>query len=132
MPIYQYNSYHKLIVVMILIGWSVYHFFQQTEQTTNYPNGQIRKTGLTLNGKNHGKWVWYYPSGQVKMEGYFEHGKRIGQWHTYSIEGQKLTQSTYKDDQLNGQYIKWNENEKVLEKHYYQFDQKIINETTQN
>ena len=118
MSVFSYNSYHKLITVFILIIWSIIHFSNK-EKFNNYDNGQVRKIGHFVNGKNDGLWTWYYENGQKKMEGHFENGKRTGLWITYDFLGRKVIQSQYKNDQLNGEFIRWDSQGNILKNSYY-------------
>lgn len=122
---FRYNSYHKTVTVVLVIAWAIFHFAGAGDDDKYYENGQQKRSGSFLNGKNHGRWIWYYENGQRKMEGEFLHGKRTGQWIIRDRQGNKITQSEYQNDKLNGEFIRWNTEGKILEKLVYE-DDKII------
>lgn len=114
---FNYNSYHKIITAVILIVWSIAHFSKK-ENNRSYTNGQPKKSGQLVNGKNQGLWVWYYEGGQKKMEGYFDKGQRNGKWTTFNKKGDTLSQSEYHNDQLNGTVTYWQNNRIINRKAY--------------
>lgn len=124
---FKYNSYHKIITGAILLSWAIYHFSDQEDINRHYENGQIKKMGGQLNGKNHGTWVWFHDNGLKKMEGTFKHGKRTGTWTTWSKTGNKLSEATYDNDKLNGMLVRWNDNGDMVSKRQYQNDIEIGN-----
>ncbi|MBP8822372.1 MAG: hypothetical protein KBH07_01855 [Flavobacteriales bacterium] len=102
MSIFRYNSRHKAItLVVVAIAAALGYHLNQREQPT-FGNGQLKRTGSAVNGRNQGRWTWYHPNGRKKMEGDFDGGKRTGRWATFSPTGDTLTLSTYRNDKLNG------------------------------
>ena len=120
MSVFNYNSYHKIITALILVGWSIFQFSSKEEQQ-NYSNGQTKKSGRFVSGKSHGAWIWYYENGQQKMKGYFDKGKRTGLWFTFAKNGDTLTHAQYSNDQLNGEFIRW-EDQHIIERKSYKND----------
>lgn len=123
MSFFSYNSQHKIITAIIVFSLVVFQFFRSESSTSNYENGQIKRTGSLKNAKNEGKWIWYYENGNKKIEGSFSKGKRVGVWTTYHKNGKKLTESEYQNDKLNGFSITWDINGNIKEKAQYKDDQ---------
>ena len=119
---FRYNSYHKIIIGIVIIGWAVFHFSGDSLSGGRYSNGQIKRSGGFENGRNHGKWIWYYENGQRKMEGTFKYGKRNGIWITWDKNGNRLTQGNYEDDRLNGAFIRWDTKGNKVEHLIYKND----------
>lgn len=78
---YSYNSYHKIVVVLGVVIWAVFHFSQRNEEGLYYDNGQIKQTGGTKNSLNEGVWTWFHSDGTVQLQGEFIHGNKIGRAH---------------------------------------------------
>ena len=49
--------------------------------------GQIVGEGEYIDGKPHGKWVYYisYNHNLMYYKGYYEHGEKTGMWHNYAL-----------------------------------------------
>ena len=126
MKIFSYNSKHKLIIGLLIIGYAAYHF-NGKRTTANYDDsGKILQSGDFNNGKNHGLWIWFYPNGKRKMEGNFNMGKREGAWLTFNVNGRIISESFYINDQLNGVFSIWDYNGNLVKKTNYLNDKPII------
>ena len=107
MSLFRYNSRHKIITfVVVIIAAAVGYYLNQRALPT-FENGQPKRAGSLVDGRNQGHWSWYYPNGRMKMEGDFDGGKRTGRWITYSPNGDTLTVSFYRDDKLNGPHTEF-------------------------
>lgn len=104
MSLFSYNSNHKAITALLVIAVAGASFYLNRRGPSTFDNGQAKRTGSVVDGRNHGRWTWYYPSGKKKMEGTFDHGKRTGPWYTFSATGDTLTEAFYSEDKLNGPY----------------------------
>lgn len=120
---YSYNSNHKLIVVIIVILWTLFHFKSNDNSGKYYDNGKVKQSGKAVKAKNHGDWVWYYKNGNKKMQGKFKNGKRDGIWTTWDKNGYKLTEGYYEKDKLNGDFKRWENNKLLL--HFRYVDDKL-------
>lgn len=109
----NHNSFHKLIVVSIIIIWTIFNFQSRKKENLNYENGKSIRTGETKNGVNNGLWQWYYKNGKVQLSGNFVDGKREGVWKTFDSLGVITSSSNYVDNKLNGDLILYNEKGKV-------------------
>lgn len=111
MSMYSYNSNHKVITAVILVGCiAAFHFLrkEQTEEDLYYENGQVKFSGSRKNEVNHGTWTWYYENGQKMLQGRFEEGSREGIWTQYDTNGVVIMTSTYEYNQLEGEMIHYN------------------------
>lgn len=127
MSIFSYNSKHKLIIGILIIGYAVYHFNGKRTTTKYYESGKTLQSGNFKNGKNHGLWLWYYPSGKRKMEGNFNLGKREGKWFTYNTNGSKASESNYVSDKLNGDFLTFDGEGKLIQTISYIDDTPVSN-----
>ena len=103
---YSYNSYHKVILILGVIIWAIYHFQSNDD-----------------NNLNHGVWTWYHSNGNIQLTGLFIDGKRNGIWKNYDASGSLTSESTYKDDQLNGKFTRYDKSGRVLVQQYFINDQ---------
>jgi antitoxin component YwqK of YwqJK toxin-antitoxin module len=122
---YSYNSSHKVITILLIMVWAVYHFSQRNTDSLYYDNGQVKSEGNTINSLNEGIWRWYYKDGKVQMQGLFSKGKREGAWKTFTRLGELKTESNYHNNQLNGEYIEYNEFGEITKKSIYENDVQI-------
>jgi len=120
--IFRYNSNHKVITALIVVGWVVYHFLSQDFDDNKYNNGQIKRVGSLVNNRNHGTWTWYYDNGKKEMEGTFVEGQREGIWIVWNRNGIKLSEGEYHKDKLNGQFYKWNNSGELIDVYLYKDD----------
>lgn len=126
---FKYNSYHKIITVLIIIVWAIIHFNENFNDQKYYDNGQIKRKGITRNARNEGKWIWYYENGQKEMEGSFVNGKREGKWVNWDEVGNLLNENTYKNDKLNGESLIWNHEGTLISRQEWK-DDKLISSLT--
>ncbi|MCB0473895.1 MAG: hypothetical protein KDC83_06160 [Flavobacteriales bacterium] len=125
MSIFSYNSNHKIITALLVVGWAVFHFVGNKDAERTFENGQVRSRGGTLNAKNHGLWIWYHTNGTKKMQGRFENGKRQGVWTSWNSKGIKILECTYIDDRLEGEYITWDNSGERQKTVVYKNDKEI-------
>ncbi|MCB0408795.1 MAG: hypothetical protein KDD29_01160 [Flavobacteriales bacterium] len=125
MKVFNYNSRHKIITGVIILFLAVYSFTGNRETTIYGTNGRIKQTGNIVNGKNHGKWIWYYSNGKKKMEGSFDMGLRVGEWKTYNQNEKIISSSFYQNDQLNGISTTWNSDGVIISKKKYINDKEV-------
>lgn len=119
MKLFNYNSRHKFITALIVVGWAVYHFTGGRETINYHTNGNVSQTGDFKDGKNHGLWIWFYDNGKKQMQGAFQKGTRTGKWEFWDKEGNKIKESMYENDLLNGKSIFWDKEGNIIEvKHY--------------
>ena len=69
-----------------------------------YPSGIKKIEGELIDGKRHGKWIYYYENGFIWSEGYYQNGIREGYSLVYYKSGQKKITGQYKK---NLRYGKW-------------------------
>lgn len=119
---YSYNSFHKIIVVILVIAWAMYNFQSRSNEDLKYDNGAMIRTGETKNALNHGVWTWYHENGKVQITGNFINGKREGVWKSYDTLGNLMIESTYKNNLLDGQFIQCAPSGEIVQKHMYKED----------
>lgn len=113
---YSYNSIHKVIAVFLVVAWAIWQFSERNTDDLHYENGQIIRSGNSVNGLKEGVWRWYYEDGSVNIKGYFENGDREGKWITYNGKGDIIQERNYKNDKLNGPLTVYNtEGERIKE-----------------
>lgn len=125
MSLFRYNSNHKAITALLIIAVAAISLYLNRRGPSTFDNGQAKRTGSVVDGRNNGRWTWYYPSGKKRMEGTFDHGKRTGVWHTFSASGDTLTEAFYADDKLNGPYTLFGPDNRRGTVTFYKNDQPI-------
>ena len=123
---YSYNSFHKIIVVGLVIAWAMYQFNSRNNDDLKYSNGEPIRTGETLNSKNQGTWTWYHQNGKVQITGAFNVGKREGVWKSFDTLGNIMIESNYRNNLLDGVFIQYGTNGEIIRKDLYKED-KLIN-----
>lgn len=107
MSAFRYDSRHKVVTLALVIVAAALGFYLNQREQPTFDNGQVKRTGSMVDGRNHGRWTWYYPNGRKKMEGDFQGGKRTGRWVTFADNGDTLTVSMYSNDRLNGPHTEY-------------------------
>ena len=62
-------------------------------------------TGLYLQGKRHGRWVYRNRNGVVREEGLYINGKKDGKWIKRRSGGDIASEGTYVDGERDGQWV---------------------------
>lgn len=119
---YSYNSSHKVVIVLLVVIWAVFHFSQRNEEGLYYENGQIKQTGSTKNSLNEGVWTWFHADGTVQLQGKFSNGNREGVWKKYDEHGVLTSESTYLNNQLHGVYYEFDAVGNTTITKYYEKD----------
>jgi antitoxin component YwqK of YwqJK toxin-antitoxin module len=119
---YNYNSYHKVIIVIVGIIWVIFHFSQRSEEGLYFENGQVRRTGQVVKSLNEGIWTWYYKDGATHIKGNFVNGKREGVWKRFGRNGQLVTECVYNDNKLNGVYVEYDSAGTIIKRVNYMND----------
>jgi hypothetical protein len=89
--------------------------------TPAYDNGQKKYTGLTVDGKESGRWIYWSRDGQKTEEGDYRDGKRIGRWRQWNDDGQLIGEGDYTDGAKQGTWIeRYPTGEKMAEGEYRQ------------
>ncbi len=69
----------------------------KTEQITEfYPSGIKKIEGKLIDGKRHGKWIYYYENGFIWSEGVYKNGIRNGYALVYYPDGAQKISGQYK------------------------------------
>jgi len=121
------------------------NYFKDTSGYILFPNGKNRIKYSYLNGKAHGKFIWYHINGVISSEGsYFNneengywlwnndkgvkvsegnyyHGDKIGIWYEYTDEGKIKSKKNYENGYLHGDYLTFNEDGSNLFKAEYSY-----------
>ena len=119
---YSYNSYHKIVIGLLLVVWAMYQFSGRTDEIPTYNNGQEKRTGEVVNSLNQGVWTWYYGNGKVQLTGAFDEGNRIGIWKSYDTLGNLLVESTYQNNILNGLFTEYSTSGEIITQYIYRAD----------
>ncbi len=72
-----------------------------------YPNGLKKLEGKKVEGKRHGKWIYYYDNGMKWSEGMYKNGIRDGHSVVYYENGKKKIEGQYKKDLRVGEWKVW-------------------------
>lgn len=105
-------SYYNIKKEISIAATAVYaHGARNGEVRAYYPNGQLKSTGLYVNGKPEGYHQYYYEdsvanreSGQLEYEATYKRGKRNGVVKWYYENGNLETEREYSDGERNGVY----------------------------
>ncbi len=72
--------------------------------------------GYLLDGKRHGRWVFWYRSGQKQLEGEYIKGIKTAIWVKWGEAGEKTTEGEFLYGKMNGRWIDWHKRgQKALE-----------------
>ena len=69
-----------------------------------YPSGIKKVEGELVDGKRHGKWIYYYENGFIWSEGKYRNGIREGYSLVYYKNGQKKITGQYKKNLRYGEW----------------------------
>ncbi|MBW1740110.1 MAG: hypothetical protein JRJ42_03125 [Deltaproteobacteria bacterium] len=76
--------------------------------------------GYLLDGKRHGKWIFWYRSGQKQLEGEYIKGKKTGTWVKWDERGEKITEGEFLHGKMHGKWTDWYlSGQKALESHWF-------------
>lgn len=74
------------------------------QHVERYPNGVKKIEGKLVDGKRHGKWIYYYDNGFIWSEGNYKNGIREGFSFVYYKNGQKKISGKYKKNLRIGEW----------------------------
>ena len=74
------------------------------EHVERYPSGIKKVEGKLINGKRHGRWIYYYDNGFIWSEGNYKHGIREGFSLIYYKNGQTKVSGKYKKNLRIGEW----------------------------
>ena len=63
--------------------------------------------GYLLDGKRHGKWVFWYRNGQKQLEGEYIKGVKTACWVKWSEDGAKITEGNFLYGKMDGSWTDW-------------------------
>jgi len=66
--------------------------------------------GYLLQGRRHGKWVFWYKGGEKQLEGQYLKGKKTGTWVKWAENGQKISEGGFLYGKMHGTWTDWNGN----------------------
>jgi hypothetical protein len=100
----------------------------ETEETTLYwPKGLCfwrprakYAVGTMLDGKRHGKWLFWYKDGKKQLEGEYLNGQKTGTWVKWDECGTKIVEGEFLHGKMHGKWTDWYLSEqKAQESHWY-------------
>ena len=119
---YSYNSFHKVLLIFIVIGWAMFHFVSKNNEDLVYDNGNPIRTGEVKEHMNDGPWTWYFKNGKPQISGVFIEGKREGEWKIFDSLGNILMKSNYQKNLLNGEQTYYNTDGTIQKVIFYKND----------
>ncbi len=90
-----------------------------------FPDGQIQKEGLKINGQDHGQYREWHQNGNLKYEYQYDVGKKVGKWLSWYEDETKYTERNFVDDQLNGKVFVWDETGKLAKEYDYRNNRQV-------
>ena len=76
----------KFLLILLLFSCNT----EEREYKLYYPNGDIRVSGIYVDGNAHGLWEGYYPNRQLKSAGEYYKGELVGDWVWYYEDGSNV------------------------------------------
>tara|TARA_R110001592_G_scaffold23130_3_gene91167 strand:- start:2419 stop:3513 length:1095 start_codon:yes stop_codon:yes gene_type:complete len=77
------------------------------EHIYRHENTKIWQKYEIVNGKPHGKWLYFHIDGKPSIEEVYENGKKQGTWKSWHGSGEQWTEETYTDGKKNGVSKRW-------------------------
>jgi hypothetical protein len=75
--------------------------------------------GSLLEGRRHGKWVFWYENGERQLEGEYMKGQKTGLWRKWATDGAMITEGNFSHGKMHGKWTDWHGNgQKALESHW--------------
>jgi len=76
--------------------------------------------GALLNGKRHGRWLFWYKNSQKQLEGEYSKGEKTGPWVKWDERGTKIVDGHFLYGKMHGKWTDWYLNgQKAQESHWY-------------
>ncbi|MBW1741833.1 MAG: hypothetical protein JRJ47_00185 [Deltaproteobacteria bacterium] len=76
--------------------------------------------GLLLDGKRHGRWLFWYKNRQKQLEGEYSNGEKTGLWIKWDECGTKIVEGHFLYGKMHGKWTDWYVNgQKAQESHWY-------------
>ncbi|UCH93904.1 MAG: prolyl oligopeptidase family serine peptidase [Candidatus Aminicenantes bacterium] len=96
----------------------LYEWFLSHKQSPFHQNGQKRCEGTFLDGKKHGKWIYWHENGNKEMEEEYIKGIPNGKWSYWDKQGVKCGEGEFLDG--TGRWFQWykSENKERLETYW--------------
>jgi len=66
--------------------------------------------GHLLEGRRHGKWVFWYKGGGKQLEGQYLKGKKTGTWVKWDEKGKRISEGGFLYDKMHGTWTDWHGN----------------------
>jgi antitoxin component YwqK of YwqJK toxin-antitoxin module len=82
----------------------------RTTLRETYPTGEPLSAVETVNGKPHGKAVYYYANGKISAEGRYVNGERDSTWYTYHPSGVRSSEKQWELGKHTGVDRVWYDN----------------------
>jgi hypothetical protein len=80
--------------------------------------------GFLLDGKRHGKWVFWYQSGNKQLEGEYVAGEKSGRWVKWNESGGKITEGDFLHGKMHGKWKDWYANGQPAQESHWHFGKK--------
>jgi hypothetical protein len=76
--------------------------------------------GAMLDGKRHGKWLFWYKDGKRQLEGDYLNGQKTGTWVKWDECGTKIVEGEFLYGKMHGKWTDWYANrQKAQESHWH-------------
>ncbi len=107
---YKNGEYDKFYIVNNMIHGEYIRYFP-----IKYGNNKISITCTFINGKKHGKCIWYNEYGNIMATRNYENGILQGECIEYYENGNIKIKKYYKDGLIDGTYTSYYENSNIKE-----------------
>lgn len=86
-----------------------------------YENGDKKYEGEFVNGKKHGKWIFWFENGKLWSEGSFDQNLRSGKTKVYHKNGKLYYKGKYEDGKKHGNWEFYNNSGELVNEVVFEY-----------